>query len=87
MSSHENIALPDHWLIDTDVTTYWPYSEGIWVQKDTESYLCVGAVYHNLMDIPEAKDQLEQGNDQFKKVSKLSSVRHIEYLSSEEMIQ
>jgi hypothetical protein len=65
MDNHKNIGIPQHWMIDTGVTTYWPYPEGIWVNKDTEPILRLVAVYHNLMDIPEAKDQLTQCNDQF----------------------
>ncbi len=65
MDSPRNIKIPDHWLIDTGVTTYWPHKEGIWLNKDTEPILRLVAVYHNLMDIPEAKSQLTQCNDQF----------------------
>ena len=65
MDSPKNIKIPEHWLIDTGITTYWPHKEGIWVDKGTESILRLVAVYHNLMDIPEAKSQLTQCNDQF----------------------
>lgn len=65
MESPRQIPIPEHWLIDTGVTTSWPYSEGIWVKNDTEPILRLVAVYHNLMDIPEAKDQLRQCNDRF----------------------
>ena len=58
MDSPENIKIPEHWFIDTGVTTYWPHKEGIWVDKGTEPILRLVAVYHNLMDIPETQNQL-----------------------------
>lgn len=61
----KNIKIPSHWLIDTRVTTYWPHKEGIWVDKETEPALRFVAVYLNLMEIPDAKSQLTQCNDQF----------------------
>lgn len=65
MDSPKKIEIPEHWFINTGVTTYWPHKEGIWVSKETEPVLRLAAVYHTLMDFPEAKIQLELCNDKF----------------------
>ena len=65
MDSHINIKVPEHWLTDTGVTAYWPHKEGISADKGTEPTLRLVAVYHNLVDILEAKSQLTQCNDRF----------------------
>ncbi len=65
MDSPRNIKIPGHWLIDTGVTTYWPHKEGIWVNNQTAPFLRLVCVYHGLMDIPEAQDQLTRCNKQF----------------------
>lgn len=65
MDSPKNIKIPEPWLIDDGIETYWPYAEGIWVSKETEPILRLVAVHHTLMDIPEVKSQLIQCNDQF----------------------
>lgn len=60
-----NVKIPEHWLIDTGVTTYWPHAEGIWVNKDTEPILRFAVVYLGLMDIPEARNELTVCNERF----------------------
>jgi hypothetical protein len=65
MDSPRNIEVPDHWLVDTGVTTYWPHKEGIWINKETEPILRLAAIYHGLIDIPEALDQLAKCSNQF----------------------
>ena len=64
MDSPRNVKIPDHWLIDTGVATYWPHKEGVWVDNETEPLLRLAAVYNNLLDIPEAISQLAQCDDQ-----------------------
>ena len=61
----KEILVPEHWLIDTGLTTYWPFREGIWVNKETGPTLRVISVYFGLMDIPEAVDDLNKCNGLF----------------------
>ena len=65
MDSPKNIKIPEHWLIDTGITTYWPYAEGIWVNEDTEPIFYLTCVYQALLDIPEAKSDLLKCNERF----------------------
>jgi len=65
MDGPKNIKIPEHWRIDTGVTTYWPHKEGIWVNKDTAPVFYLICVYQALLDIPEAKRDLAKCNEQF----------------------
>jgi len=65
MESPKGVKIPDNWLIDTGVTTYWPHKEGIFVNDEIKWALLFAAVYMNLIDLPEAMNQLTLCNDQF----------------------
>lgn len=65
MNIPKGIEIPDNWLIDTGVTTLWPYPEGIWVERKTELILRIAVVYHGLLDLSEAQRQLAACNDKF----------------------
>ena len=65
MGKAMNIKIPEHWLIDTGVTTYWPHKEGLLLNKDTEQIFYLICVYQALLDIPEAKSDLAKCNEQF----------------------
>ena len=65
MESPNGVKIPDNWLIDTGINTYWPNKEGIWANDDTKPILRFVAVYENLIEIPEAKQQLNECNEQF----------------------
>ncbi len=57
----EHLTIPDHWLIDTYTPT-WPYAEGVYVNDDVKPFILLGCVYKALMDIPEAKVEINECN-------------------------